>query len=288
MKSICSYFFICLFSLSAFSDEKPAPEAKEKIAPIPPAPVANQSATPPKENKATPAPLALAKTSPAALSALTDTIQKQYNKTRSATFDFEQSYKHPFLPVNENSKGQVYYKSRNMLWRYNVPSDRKKEFFIEGKKFTYHLINDKLAFTHDCFERDTLSASITFLWGQGKLRDSFEIKEFAGALATSTLKWLTLIPKEKNAPVKSISLGVDPKTSIVVESIVTDLSDGLNSFRFTNFKTNPNIPEDTFHFKAAEGVKVQPMPNIACKETKTTVAPEKKTTPPKAPAKPRG
>jgi outer membrane lipoprotein carrier protein len=287
MKIATSFLFLCLLSSKVLGDVAVAPPAALIPAQAPKKPLPNKAAA----KAATTPPAALKKVAPpavpAAISQLADAIQKQYNKTHSATFDFEQSYKHPFLPVNETSKGQVFFKSRNMLWRYNEPSDRKKEFFIEGKKFTYHLVKDKLAFTHDCFEKDTLSASITFLWGQGRLKDSFEIKEYQAALASPLLKWITLIPKEKNAPVKSISLGVDPKTAIVVESIVTDLSDGINSFRFSNFKTNPSIPENTFRFKAAPGVKVQPMPNIVCNEPKA--APVIKKTPSPMPAtKPHG
>lgn len=198
---------------------------------------------------------------------LADAIQKHYNQTTSATFSFTQNYRHPFLPTNESSKGQVFFKARSMLWRYQEPADRQKEFFIAGKKFTYHLINDKLAYTHDCFDQDTLSASITFLWGKGRLRESFNIVPYTGTTTTgSTLKWLTLIPKEANAPVKSISLGAEPKTGMVKESIVLDPSDGVNHFVFSNFKTNIPIPDATFKFVAKPGIRVQPMPNIQCPE----------------------
>lgn len=216
---------------------------------------------------------------------LADAIQKHYNQTSSATFNFTQNYKHPFLPSNETSKGQVFFKARNMLWRYQEPADRQKEFFIADKKFTYHLINDKLAYTHDCFDQDTLSASITFLWGKGKVRESFTIKPYTGSVAAkSTTKWLTLIPKEANAPVKSISLGADPKTGLVKESIVIDPSDGVNHFTFTNFKSNPVIPAATFIFVAKPGVRIQPMPNVVCPSAvppapvKTPMQPAKKTT----------
>jgi outer membrane lipoprotein carrier protein len=200
---------------------------------------------------------------------LADAIQKHYNQTSSATFNFTQNYKHPFLPTNETSKGQVFFKARNMLWRYQEPADRQKEFYIADKKFTIYNINEKLAYTNNCFDQDTLSASITFLWGKGRLKESFTIKPYTGAVdPKSTLKWLTLIPKEANAPVKSISLGADPKTGLVKESIVIDPSDGINHFVFTNFKSNVVISPATFIFVAKPGVRVQPMPNITCPDTK--------------------
>ncbi|HXW60907.1 MAG TPA: hypothetical protein VEK06_05180, partial [Myxococcota bacterium] len=124
----------------------------------------------------------------AEINKIADLIQKNYNTTSSATFSFEQSYKHAFMATNESSKGKVYFKAQNMLWRYTEPADRQKEFYIAGKKFTYHLINDRLAYTHECFEKDTLSASITFLWGKGKLRESFVIEPYAGKTPNDALK----------------------------------------------------------------------------------------------------
>lgn len=315
MKHITVFFCSLLLSTILNADEvppkaPPAPTGATTIEPKAPSPATptvsatkpSQVAPPPKPAAANPKPMPVSKKAPtqaqktpqgaatsAPLGRLPQDIQETYEKTNSATFDFEQSYKSPFVPMSESSKGQVFFKARNMLWRYNEPSDRKKEFYIEGRKFTYHLVSDKQAFTHNCFEKDTLSAAITFLWGHGNLKNSFDIKPFQGPISDPKLKWLTLIPKEKNAPVKSISLGVDPKTAIVVESIVTDLSDGVNSFRFSNFKVNPNIPPKTFQFVAGPGVKVQPMPNVVCPSSSSTPpvptkAPVSNATPP-APAK---
>ncbi|MCA9508705.1 MAG: outer membrane lipoprotein carrier protein LolA [Myxococcales bacterium] len=273
---------------SVSNSVKPAPQTRNTVPAKIQTPVNKvEKVIPQKKPTATQAsalkPTPNSRPTTAQLMQLADIIQKQYNKTKSARFDFEQNYKSPYLPITETSKGQVFFKARNMLWRYNEPASRKKEFYIEGKKFTYHLVNDKQAFTHDCFEQDTLSASISFLWGQGNLKNSFEIKEFQGAVNDQKLKWLTLIPKEKNAPIKSVSLGVDQKTGTVVESIVTDLSNGTNSFRFSNFQINLNIADKTFHFVAAPGVKVQAMPNVECapppkqapQAASTTRAPQK-------------
>ena len=103
-------------------------------------------------------------------------IQKKYANNKSAKFSFEQTYKSPFLPSLEVSKGEVFYKEKNMLWHYDEPKNRQKAFYIAGSKFTYHMISDKIAYTHDCFEQDALSISISFLWGKGNLKNSFVIK----------------------------------------------------------------------------------------------------------------
>lgn len=219
---------------------------------------------------------------------LSSLIQDHYNKTKSATFNFEQSYKHPFLPTNESSKGEVSFKAQKMLWSYLEPATRKKKFYIAGKKFTYYLVNDALAYTHDCFDQDTLSASITFLWGQGKIKESFLMSAFTGKVPDESLSWLTLTPKEKNAPIKSIALGVDNK-GVVKESMVVDQNNGINHFKFSNLVLNKPIDDKIFTFVAPKGVRVQAMPNVTCPEKTapkalTTPTPS---TPKKAPVAPK-
>lgn len=245
--------------------KKPSPEKKPLQDP--------KKGSQPPQKPATPAPVNIKR--------LADAIQKQYNNLKTATFDFEQSYKHPFLAVTETSKGKVAYNktSGSMVWDYQEPKERQKKFYIHGKKFTYYSISDKIAYTHDCYEKDTLSASVAFLLGFGKLTDAFSLHPLEGELPNAALSWLVLIPKEQNSPVKKISLGV--RDAKVVESLVEDPSGGKNHFKFINFKTNPKIDNSVFTFKAPQGVLVQPMPNVQCPEppTKTKASEPKKITP---------
>lgn len=211
------------------------------------------------------------------LAKLIDAIQRQYNNTKSATFDFDQSYKHPFLAVTENSHGNVSYQKvhGNMVWNYTQPKEKQKKFYISGNQFTYFSVSDKVAYTHNCYNKDTLSASVTFLLGTGSLKDSFTIKPLIGDMPNTALSWVTLIPKEPNAPVSKILLGVN-KDFKVMESVVEDPSGGKNHFKFSNFKTNPKIAASVFVFTPPKGVLVQPMPNVSCPEAKPKAKDNKK------------
>ncbi len=197
------------------------------------------------------------------LDKLISAIQKQYNGTTSTSFDFEQEYKFQFLPSPEISKGKVYYDRLlgSMLWSYTEPAANQKKFYINGKKFTYYLV-DKIAYVHGCYEQDTLSPSLAFLLGKGSLKDSFTPSSFT-APEGSKLSWIKLAPKEKNAPVKFIYLGAE--NGQVKESIVEDLSGGKNHFKFSNFK-NDKIDKEIFVFTPPKGVTVEPMPNVTCIE----------------------
>lgn len=235
-----------------------------------------------KNTKAAPAlPSQSSKTENTKTEQLINAVQKQYNSLKSATFNFEQSYKHPFLNIQESSKGQVSYAktSGKMVWSYEEPKDKQKKFYIDGKKFTYYSVADKTAFTHDCYDQDTLSAAVTFLLGKGLLKQSFSVKLLTEDVPNKSLSWLELTPKEIGSPVKRIFLGIE-KASKVLESVVEDPSGGKNHFKFIDFKINPAINPKTFVFVPPAGVLVQKMPNVSCKEqkppAKTTKQPTKK------------
>lgn len=240
------------------------------------------SSTPSKSQvkEAPKAPVA-AKKPPVNLPKLIDAVQTQYNNTKAARFDFEQSYKHPFLNVTETSKGVVIYSRAGgkMLWSYLEPANRQKKFFINGNRFTYYSINDKIAYSHDCYDQETLSASVAFLLGTGNLRQSFTISLLEGESPNPALTWLVLVPKESNSPVKKLFLGID-KTSKVAESLVEDPSGGKNHFKFLNFNIVSKLDDKLFVFTPPPGVKIEPVPNIKCpvKKTPPKSAPFKKKT----------
>lgn len=265
---------------AAAAPKKPAPANTQPAAPASPEKKpepATPSAKPEANQQAVP-------TTAVDVAKLTDAIQRQYNTLRSSTFEFEQSYKHPFMNVTETSKGNVAYQKLGgkMVWSYLEPKERQKKFFIIGNKFTYYSASDKIAYTHDCYDRDTLSASVAFLLGSGNLKTSFSISLMDGEQFNKALTWLTLVPKEKDAPVKRIFLGVN-KEAKVMESVVEDPTGGKNHFKFINFKTNPKIAASVFVFVPPAGVTVQPMPNVQCPPKQ----PPAKTPPPPPTPKPK-
>jgi outer membrane lipoprotein-sorting protein len=195
-----------------------------------------------------------------------NSLQKQYNNAKSATFSFSQKYSHPIFSNNNESFGIVYYKQHNMKWHYQKPQNGEKILIIKNNKFILYRISDKIIYEHDCFSQDTLSASIEFLWGKGNIRQSFNISLNQDKALNQNLIWLTLIPKEKHPAVKSIYLGLNKQSFTVEESIVIDPNDGKNHFKFSNFILNALVPDKTFDFVPPKNIKIEKMPNVNCKE----------------------
>jgi outer membrane lipoprotein-sorting protein len=181
------------------------------------------------------------------------------------------------LNIKESSKGQVFYMktSGQMLWIYQEPKDKQKKFYINGNKLIYYSIIDKTAFVNECYDKDTLSSSVTFLLGKGRLAEHFLVTKTDDDLPNKTLAWITLTPKEKNSPMKKIFLGIN-KSNKVEESIVEDPSGGKNHFKFSGFVKNKKFDKKIFIFTPPKGVSLQKMPNSACEPLKEAPAKQNK------------
>src|SRR5262245_36111445 len=79
-------------------------------------------------------------------------LQKQYNNTKSAIFNFSQEYTHPIFPADQKSTGQVFYKLGKMKWHYKTPAEREKLFYIRENNLIYYLPKEKLAYEDPCFK----------------------------------------------------------------------------------------------------------------------------------------
>lgn len=197
-------------------------------------------------------------------------LQKTYNNANSSTFSFRQKYTHPVFPINEDSLGQVFFKRGNMKWVYEKP--RKKSIIVKGNKLIIFIEEDKIAYENDCFQEDTLSASIKFLMGKGNIKESFHIKLHEDKSLNQNLLWLAHTPKEKQSAIKMLYFGLNKLNYQVMESLVVDQNDGKNHFSFTNLKINPEVLDSTFDFNPPKGTKIEKMPGQSCENSKVEPA----------------
>jgi outer membrane lipoprotein carrier protein len=101
---------------------------------------------------------------------------------------------------------------------------------------------------------DKLSASVTFLWGKGRLADEFSITKLDCPTCTGTL--LELTPKIPDSRFKKVKLEVDPKQATVLRSIVVDPDGSENAITFTNLKLNTGVDDKAFVVQKPPGTQV--------------------------------
>ncbi|ATB31556.1 LolA family protein [Melittangium boletus] len=221
----------------------PAPAAPAAQAPAKQAPAPTPAAKAPEKKTAAPTP---------EVKDLVDRMQAFYEKTQDFTADFKQDYKYKVLRRTQSSTGKVIYKKPGLMrWEYEKPSVRT--FVLAGEKVYAH---DPEAQTLSVGRIDTnqLSASVTFLFGKGKLADEFSITKGDCKDCKGTL--LVLDPLKEEPRFRQVRLEVDPKTAQVLKSTVVDPDGSENAIAFLNLKTNVGIDADRFKINPPEGTRI--------------------------------
>jgi outer membrane lipoprotein carrier protein len=199
----------------------------------------------------------------AKLDGVVDAIQKAYEGTRDFKGSFTQRFTYTMLRRTQESTGVVLFeKPGRMRWDYKSP--QAKSFIVDGKALWVVQPADKIAFVNACFQQDGLTASVAFLFGDGKLREQFDISWFDGMFGARTDHHLLLVPKQPNSVFARLILVVDPKTSRVKQSVVVDPTGNVNQFIFDKLEFNVGarggIEPKTFAYAPLPGVQPQRMP----------------------------
>ncbi len=185
--------------------------------------------------------------------ALVDRMQAFYEKTRDFTAGFRQDYFYKTFKRTQTSTGKVVYKKPGLMrWDYETPAP--KSFVLAGDRVIAH---DPAAMlmTIAAINTNTLSASVTFLFGQGKLADEFAITRLACEKCTGTL--LLLTPLVPDARFRQVRLEVDPQTAQVLKSTVVDPDGSENAITFLALTTNVGVEEKAFKLARPPGTQVQ-------------------------------
>ncbi len=200
----------------------------------------------------------------AEVKALVDRVQAFYEKTNNFTADFKQEYTYKQLKRTQVSTGQVLFlKPALMRWEYETPG--KKTFVLAKDRVLMHDPEAKLV-TRSSLDTNQLSASVTFLFGTGKLEREFSIQKKACSRCKGTQ--LELTPLVPDARFKRIYLEVDEATAMVLKSTVIDPDGSENAITFSTMRTNvEGVTEERFHLSPPPGTQLQDF-------LKTGVAPD--------------
>ncbi|WNG39458.1 outer membrane lipoprotein carrier protein LolA [Archangium violaceum] len=183
---------------------------------------------------------------------LVERMQAFYEKTQDFSADFKQDYKYKALRRTQSSTGTVIYKKPGLMrWEYEKPS--KRTFVLAGEK-VYAYDPEAQTLSVGRIDTSQLSASVTFLFGQGKLADEFSISKGACKDCKGTL--LVLDPLKNEPRFRQVRLEVDPKTAQVLKSTVVDPDGSENTIAFLNLKTNVGVDAERFKINPPEGTRI--------------------------------
>jgi outer membrane lipoprotein carrier protein len=140
-----------------------------------------------------------------------------------------------------------------MRWSYNKPAE--KLFVADGKQLFVYEPEEQQVIIDPHFNTSELSSSVSFLFGKGKLKDSFKAAMGDSKDAPPGTVVLSLTPKS-DATFQTLDLLVQASSGEVLESVIHETSGNLNRFKFSNTKTNSGIKPDVFTFTPPPGVEV--------------------------------
>ncbi len=185
--------------------------------------------------------------------ALVDRMQAFYEKTDDFKAQFRQDYLHKAFKRTQTSSGTMTFKKPGLLrWEYEKPSP--KAIVLAGDK-VYLYDPEAMMLTKSSIDTSQLSASVTFLFGKGKLADEFSIARAACDKCQGAL--LELTPLRPDPRFRRLRLEVDEKSARVLKSTVVDPDGSENAITFLDFKPNVGVGQEQFKINPAPGTQVQ-------------------------------
>jgi len=183
-----------------------------------------------------------------------DTMQKFYEETKDFQADFRQTYKYKTFAHTSEASGKVLFAKvgPSMRWDYLKPEE--KAFVVSGEK-VYAYLKEAKQLMVSRISADRLSASITFLWGQGKLEREFRISKAARKDLKDGVA-LELVPKIADPRFQRIFFLLDPKVFSVKETIVVDPDGSENRMAFANVKTNTGVDKKAFEISHPDDTQI--------------------------------
>lgn len=187
---------------------------------------------------------------------LVDRMQAFYERTSDFTTSFRQEYAYKAFKRTQTSTGKIAFKKPALMrWDYEKPSPRS--IVLSGDKVYLYEPGDGSTpptLTKGAFDSGQLSASVTFLWGKGKLADEFSIARIACDKCKGVL--LELTPLAPDPRFKKVRFEVDPRTAMVTRSVVFDQAGNENAVTFLDVKTNVGLGHDHFTLSPPENTVI--------------------------------
>ncbi len=220
-----------------------------QASPAPTAPTAGPTAPTGEPSKATAEP-AMAPDVRKAVGAM----QKFYEGIRDFQADFAQTYEYKTFARTTRASGRMAFMKQggSMRWDYLKPT--VKVFVVANEKvYAYDKEARQLAVSR--LSADRLSASVTFLWGQGKLDREFRISKATRPDLTGGVA-LELVPKTADPRFQRIFFLLDSKTFSVKATVVVDPDGSESSMTFTSPTINSGLTTDAFKIEPPEGTQI--------------------------------
>ena len=180
-------------------------------------------------------------------------VDDHYNPLRSLASDFTEIYRGDGAERVE--AGTLWLKKpRKMRWEYRSP--KEKLFISDGKDVWFYLPSERQLRKTELKKLEDIRSPLAFLLGKTKLEN--ELQGLSKAVDQRPLDpantLLRGVPQAMADRVSDVELEITPSDQIV-RIVLNEVDGSSTEFRFANWKENPSISDDRFHFIPPPGVE---------------------------------
>ena len=181
-----------------------------------------------------------------------DAVQMNYEKVLTYEADFTQKSYIKMMDKTQDVKGTVSIKKPGkMKWTYGAPDTQI--LISNGSTLWLYVPNEEQATKVPIESIYSSNTPALFLAGKGKLTQTFNVENVN--LNKDPIS-ITLTPKANDQALTRLQLLATKKNYQIIGSTVYDKLGNKTEIRFSNIKTNRDIPEKTFKFQAPANVEV--------------------------------
>ena len=181
-----------------------------------------------------------------------DAVQKNYEKVLTYEAEFIQKSYIKMMDKTQDVKGTVIIKKPGKtIWSYGAPDTQI--LISDGSTLWLYVPDEEQATKVPIESIYSSNTPALFLAGKGKLMQTFNVESVN--LDKDPIR-ITLTPKADDQALTRLQLLADKKNYQITGSTVYDKLGNETEIRFSNIKTNREIPEKTFQFQAPANVEV--------------------------------
>ena len=188
-------------------------------------------------------------------------VQKAYEQTSDFQAKFQQVYISRRTHQREQTAGSIsYLRPGKMRWDYS--EGQSKSFIVNSDILWVADHEEKVVQVNDKFRTSNLSTAITFLWGEGKLENDFNLKlirerSLDRGIDIGDRYCLELTPKREGEEFDALYFMISKDEFQVQESVLYDLVGNINHIVYSEQKRNQGLTETLFRFQPPEGWRVE-------------------------------
>ncbi len=178
---------------------------------------------------------------------LLDLVGKRYSRIRDIEADFTQEARLGDVKKVRRFRGKVFLKRGMSRWEYTEPY--RQIVVTRGDIFILYDVDAKDA-VKGHLEPEAVFVKGPFVNLPKRVRQLFKVKE------TEVPPVLLLVPKRKDASLKSVRVEIDPLTMLIKSIETVDVLGNHNKITFTKVRLNTGLSDDIFNLHLPPGVTV--------------------------------